>query len=141
MDLGRVSQWSLRSATPPRGAPADPNTWTGEGEREFLWLGPDEWLVVGAEPDPLDGHQSIIDVSANRRVFELTGADRLEMLSKGSRLDFHPRSWRAGMCAQSLLAHVPVILQERGHATRVFVRPSFEEWLNDWSEAVELAPP
>ena len=33
---------------------------------------------------------------------------------------------------QTLLARVPVILQERGDATRVFVRPSFADWLRSW---------
>jgi sarcosine oxidase subunit gamma len=36
------------------------------------------------------------------------------------------------MCAQTLLARVPVILQERDLATRVFVRPSFAGYLVDW---------
>jgi len=132
-DLGRVSQWSLRvDPSLTNGLPTKSNTWTAEGEREFLWLGPNEWLVIGAEPDAINGHYSIVDVSANRRVIELTGDDRLELLSKGCGLDLYRHSWRPGMCAQSLLAHVPVIIQERNRATRLFVRPSFAEWLANW---------
>lgn len=132
-DLGRVRQWSLRvDPSLATGLPLEPNTWIADGQREFLWLGPDEWLVMGAEPEALHGHHSIVDVSANRRVLELTGNDRVELLSKGCGLDLHPRSWREGNCAQTLLGHVPVVLQERRDATRVIVRPSFATWLIEW---------
>lgn len=127
----------------PLGLPATPNTWSAGDGREVLWLGPDEWLVV-AEPGSapailreleraLDGlHHSVVDVSADRAVVELAGEDRMGLLTRGCGLDLHPRSWRAGMCAQTLLARVPVLLQERERATRVFVRPSFAGHLVDW---------
>ncbi len=114
--------------------------------REFLWLGPDEWLVVGdgdaddiatwLEATTPDGQRSIVDVSANRAVVELEGPSRLDLLARGCGLDLDPRSWRDGRCAQTLLAHVPVVLQERGGSTRVFVRPSFAGSLVDWALAV-----
>jgi sarcosine oxidase subunit gamma len=138
------------------GLPRSPNTWTAlEGVgREALWLGPDEWLVVGprgtasgfggadvfAIADPvamgLEGAACLVDVSANRTVLELRGDERRALLEQGCSVDLHPSAWRDGMCAQTLLAHVPVILQERGDATRVFVRPSFANWLLDWFVAV-----
>jgi len=125
------------------GLARETNTWLVDGDREVLWLGPDEWLVIGpagtnrAIVDEIEQaltgvHHSVVDVSAARAVFELTGEDRHEMLSKGCGLDLQPRSWRDGMCAQTLLARVPVILQERDLATRVFVRPSFAGYLVDW---------
>jgi sarcosine oxidase subunit gamma len=117
--------------------------WAG---RDVLWLGPDEWLVV-AEPgaasaierelkDALAGHHhSVIDVSANRIVFEL--ADCLELLSSGCGLDLHPSRWRPGMCAQTLFAQAQVILHQRDErTTRIFVRPSFADHL---LERVRLA--
>jgi sarcosine oxidase subunit gamma len=124
--------------------PLVPNTWTGgSGGWEWLWLGPDEWLAASSDGTSkeliaeleraLDGrHRSIVDVSAGRAVIDLGGEGRFELLSHGCGIDLHPRSWTAGMCAQTLLARVPVILQERGDATRVFVRPSFAEWLLSW---------
>jgi sarcosine oxidase, subunit gamma len=123
--------------------PPAPNTWRLAGGREVLWLGPDEWLMV-AEPASapaileeleraLEGvHHAVVDVSADRAVVELTGDNRMDLLTRGCGLDLHPRSWRDGMCAQTLLARVPVLLQEREHATRVFVRPSFAGHLVDW---------
>jgi sarcosine oxidase, subunit gamma len=123
--------------------PAAPNTWSPAGGREVLWLGPDEWLVVdrpGAAPAiveelerALEGtHHSVVDVSADRTVLELARADRIDLLTQGCGLDLHPRSWRDGMCAQTLLARVPVLLQERARVSRLFVRSSFADHLADW---------
>jgi sarcosine oxidase subunit gamma len=131
----------------PGGPPTVPNTWSADADREWLWLGPDEWLVVGAPGSAtaiaaglgstLAGrHHAIVDVSANRAVVELAGPDRLDVLAQGCGLDLHPRSWTPGSCAQTLLARVPVLLQERDGATRVFVRPSYADWLLDWFVAV-----
>jgi sarcosine oxidase subunit gamma len=125
--------------------PVEANTWTGWNNREILWLGPDEWLML-AKPDSrepgqliaeletlLSGtHHSVVDVSANRTVLELAGEDRFELLSAGCGLDLHPRFWGDGMCAQTLLARVPVILQERRQGTRVLVRASFANHLVAW---------
>ena len=123
--------------------PTVPNTWLAGGGREALWLGPNEWLLVAgpgvagelvAELErALDGqHHSVVDVSADRAVFDLAGEDRVDLLAKGCGLDLHPRSWRDGMCAQTLLARVPVLLQERERATRLFVRASFAGHLVSW---------
>lgn len=125
--------------------PVVPNTWLGWNDREVLWLGPDGWLITAnaRSSDPgrlisdletlLSGmHHSLVDVSADRAVLELAGEHRYELLSTGCGLDLHPRSWRDGMCAQTLLARVPVILQERADTTRVFVRPSYGDYLIDW---------
>jgi sarcosine oxidase, subunit gamma len=113
-------------------------TWEG---RDVLWLGPDEWLVVG-EPgedeeimrslgDALAGtHASMLDVSANRIVFDL--ADALDLLSMACGLDLDPICWTPGMCAQTLLGQAQVILHQRDErTTRIFVRPSFAVYLVD----------
>ncbi|MGZ8626422.1 MAG: sarcosine oxidase subunit gamma family protein, partial [Actinomycetota bacterium] len=83
-----------------------------------------------------DRHRSIADVSSNRTAIELGGERRRELLEQGCGLDLHPRAWGLGMCAQTLLARIPVLLQEREEATRVFVRPSFGASLADWLIAV-----
>jgi sarcosine oxidase subunit gamma len=131
----------------PLAPPLAPNTWTAGGGREALWLGPDQWLLVGPPGSApaitaelgraLAGeHHSVVDTSANRTVVELTGDGRLDLLAQGCALDLHPRAWRPGRCAQTLLARVPVLLQEREGATRVFVRASFAAHLAGWLTAV-----
>lgn len=127
--------------------PRTPNTWLEHGGRDLLWLGPDEWLVVASpgsiteirralERELTGAGHALVDVSANRTVIELSDRERLDLLEQGCGLDLHPSVWREGRCAQTLLAHVPVILQERSASTRVFVRPSFAGWLVDWLDAV-----
>ncbi|MGZ8604608.1 MAG: sarcosine oxidase subunit gamma [Actinomycetota bacterium] len=144
-----LAQVSLRLAEPAGSIslPEAPNTWIAAGERELLWLGPDEWLVVGAlgtageiaawlDGSLADRHRSVVDVSSNRTAIELAGKRRRDLLEQGCGLDLHPRAWGLGMCAQTLLARIPVLLQEREEATRVFVRPSFVASLADWLIAV-----
>jgi sarcosine oxidase subunit gamma len=127
--------------------PTIPNTWAVEDGLEWLWLGPDEWLVLS---DPREAarvvqrleaalagaHHSVLDVSAGRVAIELDGEGRRDLLANGCGLDLHPRSWRAGMCAQTLLARVPVVLQEREGATRLLVRTSFAGYLAGWLSAI-----
>jgi len=125
------------------GLPLEPNTVDGDLTRGALWLGPDEWLVVGlpgtapAAIDELETalagtHHAVVDVSANRAVIELRGVDRLELLASGCALDLDPRGgWVPGVCAQSLFARAQVILQEMDGATRLFVRPSFAHYVVD----------
>jgi sarcosine oxidase, subunit gamma len=131
----------------PFALPLEPNTVTDVGDgAAALWLGPDEWLIVGdagslgglaeAIGHALTGvHHSVVDVSANRVTLELSGGDRFDLFSAGCGLDLHPRAWSAGQCAQTLLARVPVILWERTDTTRVLVRPSFADYLADWLAA------
>jgi sarcosine oxidase subunit gamma len=121
--------------------PPQPNTTTTWDGRDVLWLGPDEWLIVdelGTEesiPRELEAalqghHRSILDVSANRAVFDLP--DGLDLLSSGCGLDLDPRRWRPGMCAQTLFGGAQVILHQLDErTTRVFVRPSFADYFVD----------
>ena len=139
IDLAQVDVRADPGILPFDAPPA--NTATVWNDRDVLWLGPDEWLVV-AEPDgaaaiqrELDDalsehHRSVLDVSANRIVFELT--DGPETLSSGCGLDLDPARWRPGMCAQTLFGQAQVILHQRDErTTRVFVRPSFERYVID----------
>jgi sarcosine oxidase, subunit gamma len=138
-----VAQVDVRVSDPsalPFDAPG-PNATTTWSGRDVLWLGPDEWLVVGdgrtdgtlveeLERALADHHRSVVDVSAGRTVLDL--ADALTSLSSGCGLDLDPSRWRPGMCAQTLFGQAQVILQQRDErTTRVFVRPSFAGYLLD----------
>ncbi|HEX3298498.1 MAG TPA: sarcosine oxidase subunit gamma family protein [Actinomycetota bacterium] len=125
------------------GFPIEPNTVTGDMTRGALWLGPDEWLVVAPPGDPgvivegleallVDTHHAVVDVSGNRALIELRGPNRLALLASACSLDLDPAGgWAPGVCAQTLLARAQVILQELPDATRVFVRPSFADYVVD----------
>ncbi len=131
-----LAQVSLRAE--PRNLPFEPPapiTATTWNTRDVLWLGPDEWLVVGEAgseasierelQETLAGHdQSVVDVSANRIAFDL--ADGLDLLASGCGLDLDPTRWLPGMCTQTLFGQAQVILHQLDErTTRVFVRPSF----------------
>jgi len=125
--------------------PAVPNTTSGDGTRTALWLGPDEWLVVGPAGDetalearlaaalPRDTG-SVIGLSANRTALELRGAHARDLLATGCALDLHPRAFGPGRCAQTLVARAPVILEQTGEEPvfRLFVRGSLAGYLADW---------
>jgi heterotetrameric sarcosine oxidase gamma subunit len=55
----------------------------------------------------------------------------MTLLASGCPLDLHPRTWRSGMCAQTLFAKAPVILHERAESTGLLVRPSFADYVVD----------
>jgi sarcosine oxidase subunit gamma len=152
-ELAFVSQVDVRveqGSVATLGFPTEPNTARTSGDRDVLWLGPDEWLVVSgpgaagtiaAELEAsLDGlHRSVVDVSANRAVIELSGPSRHDLLSSACPLDLHPRSWGDGRCAQSVFGAAQVLLHEREGTTRLFVRPTFAGYVVDLLLAV--APP
>ena len=137
--------------------PIEPNTVHGGADAAVLWLGPDEWLVVG----PPDGEAAleaqlraaignipgvaIVDVSANRRTLELHGPRARELLEFGCPIDLHPRVFGPGRCAQTLLARANVVIwfvaEEPEAVYRLLVRPSFAAyvaaWLADASEGLD----
>jgi len=131
----------------PYALPVEPNTTARHDDVETLWLGPDEWLVVGPPGSAgeltsalgtafADVHRSIVDVSANRVAIELTGRDRFEVLSHVCSLDLEPPAWKGGACAQTLVGRAQVLIHERPDATRLFVRPSFAGYVVDLLVAV-----
>ena len=144
-ELALVSQLDVRvdpSTAASLGFPIAPNTATTTGDRDVLWLSPDEWLVVGAPgaagaiADDLGRslaglHHSVVDVSANRAAIDLAGPSRHDLLSSACPIDLHPRSWGDGRCAQSVFGAAQILLHEREGATRLFVRPSFADYVVD----------
>ena len=125
--------------------PMAPNTTSAAGDVRILWMGPDEWLVIGPsevrarlrarlEAALAGEHATVVDVSAHRTVIEVAGSDARELLMKGCAVDLHPRTFGPGRCAQTSLARAQVVLLARRPepAYWVFVRASFAEYLAEW---------
>ncbi|WP_037062665.1 sarcosine oxidase subunit gamma [Pseudonocardia acaciae] len=125
--------------------PSEPNTVAALRGRHALWLGPDEWLVVGPDGDApelvgrlhaaLAGSRgSAVDVSANRTTIEVSGERATDLLEKGCQLDLHPRAFAAGHCAQTMVAKAQVILWQTDQTPtyRLLVRGSFAGYLAAW---------
>ncbi|MCX5058876.1 sarcosine oxidase subunit gamma [Streptomyces sp. NBC_00201] len=128
--------------------PLEPDTVVRAGELTALWLGPDEWLVVGP-PDSrrdLEGRireaaadeaasVSVTDVSAQRTTLLVAGPRARDLLAHGCALDLHPRAFGTGRCAQTSLGRTQVVLVARDEPRGgfwVLVRSSFAGYLTDW---------
>ncbi|MFB8177104.1 sarcosine oxidase subunit gamma [Streptomyces sp. NPDC055966] len=126
--------------------PLEPNTAVRAGELTEVWLGPDEWLVVGqpGAQKELEGriraaagdeHVSVTDVSAQRTTLLVTGPRARDLLSHGCALDLHPSAFGPGRCAQTTLARAQVLLVARDETRAgfwVLVRSSFAGYLTEW---------
>ncbi len=141
-----LAQINLRTSDAglvPLTLPKIPNRVTNDGVWSAIWLGPDEWLLVG--PDGAqekqvetlrsvlkDVHASVIDVSDSRATLEVTGSKAAEALAKGCALDLHESQFKPGQCAQTLLAKAQVILERTGDGFRLYIRSSFARYLVAW---------
>ncbi|QVQ54717.1 hypothetical protein J4H86_06180 [Spiractinospora alimapuensis] len=116
-----------------------------------LWCGPGWYLVLAAGPD-VTGHgiacglesclgteygtpcASVVDVSAQRTVLELSGPHARDVLAHGCPLDLHRDAFPTGAFTQTLLARVDVgvLCAEAENEYRVLVRSSFAEHLALW---------
>lgn len=132
--------------------PLRANTVETTAGRTVVWLGPDEWLVLGepgqegAIADALEvalagQHVSVVDVSGNRALLRLEGDGARGVLEKGCSLDLHPRKFTPGCSAQTLLARAQVILVARGaDAYDILPRRSFAPYLRAWLEDAMIHP-
>jgi sarcosine oxidase subunit gamma len=97
--------------------PLEPNTTTRRSGTTLLWLGPRSWLLV-ADRDAV-GHDfdasramlnaadgALFDLSAAYVGWKVSGPDAPRILNRSCPLDFHPKVFLAGACAQSVLDHI-----------------------------------
>jgi sarcosine oxidase subunit gamma len=135
-ELKLLAQVSVRGAPQP-GFPIEPNTVRGD----VLWLGPDEWLVLGGREQDYPDAAAAVDVSAARVVLTLEGDDVRDVLAQGCSLDLRPTSFEPGRCAQTLVARAEAVIHCTGDdAFRLYVRPSLVPYLRAWlADAIEGA--
>jgi sarcosine oxidase subunit gamma len=104
--------------------PTKPNTTAGSDTLTALWLGPESWLLVAggassltdfvAKRDALNQKGgALFDVSASRVAWAIAGPRAAQVLAKGCPLDFHPRAFAVGACAQSVYGDVNVLIEKR----------------------------
>ncbi len=135
------------------------NGTAGDADTIALWLGPDEWWLVEPGPEPetgpalaeklraaLAGHfAAVTEVGESRTCIRVSGPNARALLQKGCPLDLHPSVFKAGACAQSILAKAGVTLhlfadesEEQagagGPVFDIYVLRSFAEYLWVWLE-------
>ncbi|MFE4195734.1 sarcosine oxidase subunit gamma [Paenarthrobacter sp. NPDC056912] len=151
--VDRTSDAGARVASVTGGLPATCGEVTGravsdKGSVNTLWLGPTEFMVVAPEEahDSLGGSLvsdlttalggdagQVVDLSANRTTFEISGSHARAVLEKTCALDLHPRVFKAGTAVSTELAHIPVMLWKTSEETyRIFPRASFADFLGRW---------
>lgn len=133
--------------------PIVPNTVASNGGRRALWLGPDEWLIVGPDGEQealvqalrsgLNGAVgSIVDVSANRTLLEIRRSKARDLLARGVPIDLDTRSFGSDRCAQTLLAKAQVIIERPDESTfHLYARASFAGHVADWLLDAAAADP
>lgn len=118
---------------------------TGNTGMAVLWLGPDDFLLVGPEEAVAgtlaaelvsaldDGAGQAIDLSSNRTTFELDGPCARAVLEKGCAADLHPRALSVDMAITTAIGNVPIVLWKTGEDTfRLLPRASFADYLGRW---------
>ena len=100
--------------------PLEPNTVTQGAGLTVFALAPTRWLVASESVSPealearlckgLAGSGAVTDVSGGRVALRVGGAKARALLAKDCPLDLHPRAFRPGTCAQSVLAEVSVLI-------------------------------
>jgi methylglutamate dehydrogenase subunit D len=99
------------------GVAPDPaaNRTAAQGATTILWAGPGRWLVVEPERRDLEAllraalagtAAAVTDLGNGRTTLRIAGKRSRDLLAKGSAIDFHPRAFPVGACAQGLLGHV-----------------------------------
>ena len=127
--------------------PTTPNTTSGGQGITIYWLGPDEWLIVtpGERERGIANElraalgaifSAVTELAGGQTVVVLRGAAVRELLAKACPLDFHPRSFPVGTCAQSRLAKAPVLLRplDDDGAFEIVIRRSYADYFWLWLE-------
>ena len=139
--------------------PAAPRREVGQGIA-IEWGGPDRWLVI-ANREPaggieahlasLAGHASIVDQSHGLLQLRVSGPAVRQALAKGVVIDLHPRAFKPGDVAATIVSHIAVTLVMLDDAPSYEILTprssalSFWHWLEasaaEFGLAVELARP
>lgn len=146
--VDRTSDAGTRVASVTGGLPAACGEVVSSDSASTLWLGPTEFLVIAPEEshDSLGGSLvsdltaalgsdsgQVVDLSANRTTFELSGSRARAVLEKSCSLDLHPRALKAGTALSTEIGHIPVVLWKTDEETfRIFPRASFADFLGRW---------
>jgi methylglutamate dehydrogenase subunit D len=110
--------------TPPTG----PTRVTGD-KLALIGTGPDAWLALTEAPEPgwpsrladeLAGLASVSDQSGAYVLLRIAGENARRILQRGAFIDLHPRVFRTGSVATTVIAHIGIILWQLDDA------PTFE---------------
>ena len=128
---------SVLSAALGVDASTTPGVCNSDGVNQVVWNGPNQWMVI-SEGDAAEGllekirqavgdKAGVVDQSHGRVGLRLSGEHSRTVLQKNCPLDVHPRSFSAGSCALTTIAHIGALLIQVDDAPTydLFVNRSF----------------
>lgn len=103
---------------------SEPMRASHEGSRAALWLGPDEWLLLGGEAETAALNASLtatlsglagclVDISHRQTAIEISGSRAEDVLNVHVPLDLSLSAFPVGMSTRTLLAKSEVVLWRR----------------------------
>ena len=122
--------------------PLSSNSSRATSDGEILRLAPNEWLLVAgatsrwSEAISIEG-ATLTDISHGRVIILVSGDKVLDALAKGCPVDLHPDQFPPGMCVQTSIAKISVILHrgQSGDEYALYVprsyAGSFWHWLTE----------
>jgi sarcosine oxidase subunit gamma len=116
--------------------PVRPKTSASTGGLTVLWLGPDEWLVIGEGQGELMAAcaasgvlHSAVDVSHRNTAILVEGPGAAGTINAGCPLDLSSKAFPVGACTRTIFGKVEIVLLRIGQeAFRVEVWRSFSEY-------------
>ena len=115
------------------------------GSRSTLWLGPDEYLLLGSAAADLESQaatidaletaltdlpHALVDISHRQFALEISGAHAATILNGACPLDLDVSEFPIGMCTRSVLAKADIVLWRiRDDAFHVEVWRSFSGYV------------
>jgi len=100
------------------------------GDRAALWLGPDEWLVIGAAVDDVAG--TVIDVSHRQVALIVEGPRATAVLNGACPLDLHASAFPVGMCVRTVFGKAEIVLWRTAeHRFHLEVARSFAAYVHE----------
>lgn len=105
-----------------------------------LWLGPDEFLLLGRAVTACEF--VVVDVTHRSLSFRLAGPDAAVLLAGAVALDLAPAAFPVGMCTRTMFEKAEIVLWRRGQDTwHIEVARSFAPYLRDMLAAIRRASP
>jgi sarcosine oxidase subunit gamma len=115
--------------------PGEPCRAAEHGARAALWLGPDEWLLLGFGAPETDF--ALVDVSDRQLGFRLHGEQAGPLLAAGVPLDLAEPAFPVGMCARTLFEKAEIMLWRRGAEDwQIEIARSFAPYLREMMAAI-----
>ncbi len=126
--------------------PAKPKTSTSSEGLLALWLGPDEWLLIGPQGADLNaklsklnpGELSVVDISHRNTAIIASGPRVETVFNSGCPQDLSMDAFPVGACARTVLAKSEIILyREATDRFRVECWRSFSDYV--WTFLADAA--